>query len=46
VLYVKPANTWSANGARIALPARVAEVEVGATVAMVMKSARESAATC
>jgi 5-oxopent-3-ene-1,2,5-tricarboxylate decarboxylase / 2-hydroxyhepta-2,4-diene-1,7-dioate isomerase len=43
VLYVKPANTWSENGAAIALPARVAEVQVGATVAMVMKSAREVA---
>ena len=41
VLYVKPANTWSENGATIALPADVPEVEVGATVAMVMKSARE-----
>jgi 5-oxopent-3-ene-1,2,5-tricarboxylate decarboxylase/2-hydroxyhepta-2,4-diene-1,7-dioate isomerase len=43
VLYVKPANTWSENGAAIALPARVAQVQVGATVAMVMKSAREVA---
>ena len=41
VLYVKPANTWSENGSSIALPAHVSEVEVGATVAMVMKSARE-----
>jgi 5-oxopent-3-ene-1,2,5-tricarboxylate decarboxylase/2-hydroxyhepta-2,4-diene-1,7-dioate isomerase len=38
VLYVKPANTWSANGASIAVPARVAEVEIGATIAMVMVS--------
>lgn len=38
VLYVKPANTWSANGASIAVPARVPEVEIGATVAMVMTS--------
>lgn len=38
VLYVKPANTWSANGASIAVPARVPEVEIGATVAMVMVS--------
>jgi 5-oxopent-3-ene-1,2,5-tricarboxylate decarboxylase/2-hydroxyhepta-2,4-diene-1,7-dioate isomerase len=43
VLYVKPANTWSENGAAIALPARIAQVQVGATVAMVMKSAREVA---
>src|SRR5688500_18492745 len=41
VLYVKPANTWSASGAQIVLPADVPEVEVGATIAMVMKSARE-----
>lgn len=41
VLYVKPANTWSENGSTIALPANVPEVEVGATVAMVMKSPRE-----
>lgn len=38
VLYIKPANTWSANGATIAIPARVPEVEIGATVAMVMMS--------
>ena len=36
ILYVKPANTWSANGASIAVPAHVAEVEIGATVAMVI----------
>jgi 5-oxopent-3-ene-1,2,5-tricarboxylate decarboxylase/2-hydroxyhepta-2,4-diene-1,7-dioate isomerase len=36
ILYVKPANTWSENGAAIALPAGVGEVEIGATVAMVM----------
>jgi 5-oxopent-3-ene-1,2,5-tricarboxylate decarboxylase / 2-hydroxyhepta-2,4-diene-1,7-dioate isomerase len=41
VLYLKPANTWTENGGAIALPANVPEVEVGATVAMVMKSARE-----
>lgn len=41
VLYIKPANTWTENGGTIALPAHVAEVEVGATVAMVMRSARE-----
>ena len=43
VLYVKPANTWTENGGAIALPAHVSEVEVGATVAMVMRSAREIA---
>ncbi|MBA3593422.1 MAG: fumarylacetoacetate hydrolase family protein [Pseudomonadota bacterium] len=36
VLYVKTANTWSAHGAAIAVPARVCEVEIGATIAMVM----------
>ena len=43
VLYIKPANTFSANGATIALPAHVTEVEVGATVGMVMQSATEVA---
>ena len=43
VLYIKPANTWTENGGAIALPADVAEVEVGATVAMVMKSGHEIA---
>ena len=36
VLYIKPANTWSVNGASIAVPARVDEVEIGATIAMVV----------
>ncbi len=36
VLYMKPANTWSPDGAAIAVPAQVPQVEVGATVAMVM----------
>ncbi len=36
VLYVKTANTWSASGASIPVPARVPKVEVGATIAMVM----------
>lgn len=36
VLYIKPANTWSVNGASIAVPARVPEIEIGATIAMVM----------
>jgi 5-oxopent-3-ene-1,2,5-tricarboxylate decarboxylase/2-hydroxyhepta-2,4-diene-1,7-dioate isomerase len=39
VLYVKTANTWSAHGATIAVPARVPEVEIGATIAMVMGDA-------
>jgi 5-oxopent-3-ene-1,2,5-tricarboxylate decarboxylase / 2-hydroxyhepta-2,4-diene-1,7-dioate isomerase len=43
VLYVKPANTWTENGGAIPIPARVPEVEIGATIAMVMKSAREVA---
>jgi 5-oxopent-3-ene-1,2,5-tricarboxylate decarboxylase/2-hydroxyhepta-2,4-diene-1,7-dioate isomerase len=43
VLYVKPANTWTENGGAIALPPHVPEVDLGATVAMVMKSAREVA---
>lgn len=43
VLYVKPANAWSENGARIVVPAGVDEVEIGASVAMVMKSATEVA---
>lgn len=41
VLYVKPANTWTENGRSIVIPAGVEEVEVGATVAMMMKSPRE-----
>ena len=41
VLYIKPANTWTENGGAIPLPPHVPEVEIGATVAMVMKSARE-----
>lgn len=36
VLYVKPANTWSDNGAAIPVPAHVPQVEIGATIAMVM----------
>ena len=36
VLYVKTANTWTPHGGSIALPAGVTEVEVGATIAMVM----------
>lgn len=36
VLYVKTANTWSPHGSTITVPAQVAEVEVGATIAMVI----------
>jgi 5-oxopent-3-ene-1,2,5-tricarboxylate decarboxylase/2-hydroxyhepta-2,4-diene-1,7-dioate isomerase len=38
VLYIKPANTWSEPGARIEVPARIAEVEIGATIGMVMNT--------
>jgi 5-oxopent-3-ene-1,2,5-tricarboxylate decarboxylase/2-hydroxyhepta-2,4-diene-1,7-dioate isomerase len=41
VLYIKPANTWSVDGADIPMPARVPVVEVGATIAMVMKAPGE-----
>lgn len=43
VLYIKPANTWSADGADIPVPASVPQVEVGATIAMVMKAPGEVA---
>lgn len=36
VLYIKTANTWSANGAAIAVPARAPEVEIGASLALVI----------
>lgn len=36
VLYIKPANTWSPSGTTIPVPARVTEVEIGASIAMVM----------
>lgn len=36
VLYVKTANTFSPAGAAIAVPARVPEVEIGATIGLVM----------
>jgi 5-oxopent-3-ene-1,2,5-tricarboxylate decarboxylase/2-hydroxyhepta-2,4-diene-1,7-dioate isomerase len=32
VLYIKPANTWAADGSAVMLPAGVDEVEVGATL--------------
>jgi 5-oxopent-3-ene-1,2,5-tricarboxylate decarboxylase/2-hydroxyhepta-2,4-diene-1,7-dioate isomerase len=43
VLYIKTANTWSNDGATIPLPARAPQVEVGATIAMVMKAPGEVA---
>jgi 5-oxopent-3-ene-1,2,5-tricarboxylate decarboxylase / 2-hydroxyhepta-2,4-diene-1,7-dioate isomerase len=43
VLYIKPANTWSGNGAAIIVPARVPQVEVGATIAMLMRGPGEVA---
>jgi 5-oxopent-3-ene-1,2,5-tricarboxylate decarboxylase/2-hydroxyhepta-2,4-diene-1,7-dioate isomerase len=36
VLYVKTANTWSRHGSAIVVPAQVPEVEVGATIGMVI----------
>ena len=38
ILYIKPANTWSQDGAAIAVPARAPQVEIGATIAMVMQA--------
>jgi 5-oxopent-3-ene-1,2,5-tricarboxylate decarboxylase / 2-hydroxyhepta-2,4-diene-1,7-dioate isomerase len=43
VLYIKPANTWSADGADIPVPARIPQVEIGATIGMVMKAPGEVA---
>jgi 5-oxopent-3-ene-1,2,5-tricarboxylate decarboxylase/2-hydroxyhepta-2,4-diene-1,7-dioate isomerase len=43
VLYVKTANTWSPNGADIPVPTRLAQVEVGATVALVLGRAGQVA---
>lgn len=36
VLYIKTANTWSPSGTAIALPAELPELEIGATVAMLI----------
>lgn len=36
VLYVKTANTWSSNGSNIPVPADVPEVEIGATLGVVL----------
>jgi 5-oxopent-3-ene-1,2,5-tricarboxylate decarboxylase/2-hydroxyhepta-2,4-diene-1,7-dioate isomerase len=38
VLYIKTANTWSNDGTTIPVPARAPQVEVGATIAMVMSA--------
>jgi 5-oxopent-3-ene-1,2,5-tricarboxylate decarboxylase / 2-hydroxyhepta-2,4-diene-1,7-dioate isomerase len=35
VLYVKTANTFSANGSAVPVPAKVPQVEVGATICMI-----------
>ena len=43
VLYVKPANTWSVHGATIPVRAHVPQVEVGATIAVVMGAAGQVA---
>ena len=43
VLYIKPANTWSNDGAGIPVPAGAPQVEIGATIAMVMKAPGEVA---
>jgi 5-oxopent-3-ene-1,2,5-tricarboxylate decarboxylase/2-hydroxyhepta-2,4-diene-1,7-dioate isomerase len=39
VLYIKPAGTWVGSGAAIALPAACAELEVGATIGLVIGKA-------
>ena len=39
VLYVKTANTWSACGSAIALPARAPQVEIGASLGLVIGAA-------
>lgn len=36
VLYIKPRNTWAAGGDAIVVPAGVSELEVGATVGLVI----------
>ena len=42
VLYIKTANTWSAHASAIALPAHVPEIEIGATLGVVMGAANAS----
>jgi 5-oxopent-3-ene-1,2,5-tricarboxylate decarboxylase/2-hydroxyhepta-2,4-diene-1,7-dioate isomerase len=39
VLYIKTANTWCANGAAITVPAHAPEVELGASLALVIGAA-------
>lgn len=39
VLYIKPANTHTANHSAITLPPHVTQVEIGATVGLVMNAA-------
>ena len=34
VLFIKTANTWSASGADVVVPAHIVEIEVGATIGM------------
>ncbi len=36
VLYVKTANTFSADGAQVAIPAKTRQIEVGATIGMII----------
>ncbi|MEQ1685192.1 MAG: fumarylacetoacetate hydrolase family protein [Burkholderiaceae bacterium] len=36
VLYIKPRNTWAGNGDAIVVPAGVSELEIGATVGLVI----------
>jgi 5-oxopent-3-ene-1,2,5-tricarboxylate decarboxylase/2-hydroxyhepta-2,4-diene-1,7-dioate isomerase len=38
VLYLKPANTWSGDGASIVVPRGTEQIEIGATVGLVMKA--------
>jgi 5-oxopent-3-ene-1,2,5-tricarboxylate decarboxylase / 2-hydroxyhepta-2,4-diene-1,7-dioate isomerase len=42
ILYIKTANTWSASGANIPVPARVPRVEVGATIGLIFGPSRHS----
>jgi len=37
VLYIKPRNTWAGQGAKVVVPAGVAELEVGATLGLVYR---------
>lgn len=41
VLYVKTANTWTPSGRSVLLPARAPEVQVGATLGLVMTAANQ-----